>query len=160
MYQVVFARRIHEELERRNGAVIYDGREAYRSEPVDPSGWLALQNRVREVVGPHGAPQLTTVDPYQAVYLPGESPSIEQVRIPPAADPLTIGSLPELIRELRGFATASELPDDDVHLMALWAEHLEQEEGAGGADLEAYIQLMLSARQASARNLPLWIAAG
>lgn len=142
------ARLIDAELGTRSGG------ERYESEPVNALGWRALQKRVLETLDV--APQLTGIDAYQAVYVPGAS-SIEQKPIGTLADPLQVGSLDALLEELRRFAAASSLPTDDVELMQLAAGYLEHEDPDADLDVQTYVQLMLSAKQASARGQALWV---
>ena len=128
--------------------------DKYESEPVDASGWRELQRRVHQVLDV--APHLTTVDAYQAVYLPAALEHVEHVPIPNVADPLQVASLPELLDELRRFAASASLPTDDVELMQLAAHYLETDFDAD-LDVQTYVQLMLSAKQASARGQALWV---
>jgi hypothetical protein len=134
--------------------IAHDGDEAYQSEPVNAMGWRELQKRVMRTL--EGAPQLTTVDAYQAVYVPAASDQIDHLPIANLADPLQVGSLPALVEELRRFASSAALPTDDVELMQLAAHYLEADIDAD-LDVQTYVQLMLSAKQAVARNEPLWI---
>ncbi len=128
------------------------GEEPYRSDPVDAAGWRALQGAVLRALD--AAPQITTVDAYQAVYVPGAS-GVQHVVVAKLADPLQVGSLEELIAELSSFASAASLPIDDVELMALNAQLLESDEV--NLELETYVQLMLTARQARSRGVALWV---
>ncbi|HYC89007.1 MAG TPA: hypothetical protein VEO54_07330 [Thermoanaerobaculia bacterium] len=128
------------------------GTEPYRSDPVDAGGWRALQARVMRTLD--SSPQLTTVDAYQAVYVPGFE-GVSHVGVANLADPLQVGSLDALLLELQRFAAASSLPVDDVELMSLAAQLLESDEV--NLELETYVQLMLSARQALARRQALWV---
>lgn len=138
-----------------NGAT---GEEPYRSEPVDASGWLKLQQRAALTVGGPAVPHLVNIDAYQAVYLPDGVTNVEHIPIANAADPLQIGSITELLDELRKFAASASLPTDDVELMQLGAHYLESDElFDSDLDVQTYVQLMLSAKQAAARRLPLWI---
>lgn len=133
---------------------IADGEEPYESEPVPATGWRALQTRVLKTLD--YAPQLTGIDAYQAVYVPDAHEGVDHLPVPNLADPLQIGSLPALLEELRRFATAASLPTDDVELMQLGAHYLEGDLDAD-LDVQTYVQLMLSAKQAVARQQPLWI---
>jgi hypothetical protein len=142
------ARRIDAELGRRPGS------DAYESEPVNAMGWRALQKRVLETLDV--APQLTGIDAYQAVYVPGAI-GVEQKPIGSLADPLQVGSLEALLEELRRFAAAASLPTDDLELMGLAAHYLESEDVDADLDVQTYVQLMLSAKQASARGQALWV---
>jgi hypothetical protein len=128
--------------------------DAYESEPINVLGWRALQKRVLETLDV--APQLTSIDAYQAVYVPGAA-SIEHKPIGTLADPLQIGSLDALLDELRRFASAASLPTDDLELMRLAAQYLEHEDADADLDVQTYVQLMLSAKQASARQQALWV---
>ena len=74
-----------------------------------------------------------------------------------AADPLQVGSLDALLEELRRFASATSLPTDDLELMRLAASYLEDEDPDADLDVQTYVQLMLSAKQASARGQALWV---
>ncbi len=130
------------------------GEDAYHSEPVDAKGWRALQRRVLETLDV--APQLTGIDAYQAVYVPGAT-AIEQKPIGTLADPLQVGGLDALLEELRRFAAAASLPTDDVELMQLAVHYLESEDVDADLDVQTYVQLMLSAKQASARGQALWV---
>ena len=149
------ARAVDDELHRRFPALESDADEKYESDPVDASGWRMLQQRVLRTLDV--APQLTTVDAYQAVYIPGAGSSVEHVPIANAADPLQVGSLAQLIEELRRFAKAASLPIDDVELMQLAAQYLEHDDPDADLDVQTYIQLMLSAKQAAARKQALWV---
>jgi hypothetical protein len=149
------AQAVDEELHKRFPEVARDAYERYESDPLDARGWRSLQQRVLQTLDV--APQLTTVDAYQAVYIPAAFQNVEHVPIASAADPLQVGSLQQLIEELRRFATAASLPIDDVELMQLNAHYLEQDDPDADLDVQTYIQLMLSAKQAAARQQPLWI---
>ena len=127
--------------------------DPYQSEPVDAYGWRALQQRVLQTLDV--AEQVTAIDAYQAVYLPDAPATIEHVTIPNLADPLQVGSVPALVDDLRRFAEKAELPIDDLELMQLGAHLLETAEGQ--PDVETYVQLMLSAKQAIARRQGLWV---
>ena len=81
---------------------------------------------------------------------------VEHVPIANLADPLQIGSLPALLDELRLFAAGASLPTDDVELMQLAAHYLEGDFDAD-LDVQTYVQLFLSAKQAAARNQALWV---
>ena len=128
------------------------GGEPYRSDPVDAAGWRALQGAVLRALD--AAPQITTVDAYQAVYVPGAE-GVRHVAVAKLADPLQVGSLEALLAELSLFASASSLPVDDVELMALNAQLLESDEV--NLEVETYVQLMLTARQARSRGVALWV---
>lgn len=129
--------------------------EAYQSEPVPAMGWRALQSRVMRVLD--AAPQLTTVDAYQAVYLPSHADGVEHVPVGNLADPLQVGSLTALLDELSRFAAATSLPTDDLELMRLAAHYLEGDDVDADLDVQTYVQLMLSAKQALARMQALWV---
>lgn len=131
-----------------------DGDEPYQSEPVDASGWRLLQQRVMRTLDV--APQLTTVDAYQAVYVPPPADHVEHLPVANLADPLQVGSLSALVEELRAFAGKAALPTDDVELMQLAAHYLESDFDKD-LDVQTYVQLLLSAKQATARNQALWI---
>ena len=135
-------------------ALASDGDEAYHSEPVDASGWRLLQQRVLRTMDL--APQIAGVDAYQAVYIPPASDHVDHLPVANLADPLQVGSLPALIAELRTFAEKNALPTDDVELMQLAAHYLETDVDKD-LDVQTYVQLLLSAKQAIARNQPLWI---
>lgn len=129
--------------------------EAYQSEPVDASGWRALQQRVLRALDV--APQVTAIDAYQAVYLPGVPPAIEHLPVANLADPLQVGSLAALIDDLNRFAETASLPTDDLELMQLAAHYLEEAEESADVDVQTFVQLMLSAKQAVARGQALWV---
>jgi hypothetical protein len=149
------ARAIDVELQKRFSASPRAGEDAYQSDPVDASGWRALQRRVHQALDV--APHLTGVDAYQAVYVPASIEHVEHVPIGNLADPLQIAGLPELLDELNRFATKASLPTDDVELMQLAAHYLESEDVDADLDIQTYVQLMLSAKQASARGQALWV---
>ncbi|HEX6161351.1 MAG TPA: hypothetical protein VF111_14345, partial [Thermoanaerobaculia bacterium] len=97
--------------------------EAYRSEPIEPAGWVQLQHRAAEELGGPNVPHLVSIDAYQSVYLPGVE-QVESVLVPQAADPLQVGGVDALLRELRALAGKASLPIDDVELMQLAAHYL------------------------------------
>ena len=148
------AQAIEAELRKQFPSVVRDDDGPYESEPVDAMGWRQLQQRVMRTLDV--APQLTTVDAYQAVYVPVAHAQVEHVPVANLADPLQIGSLPALIDELHRFAAGSSLPTDDVELMQLAAHYLEDDFDAD-LDVQTFVQLLLSAKQASARNQALWV---
>jgi hypothetical protein len=132
--------------------------EAYRSELVEGGGWPALQFRAADILGGEAVPQIATVEAYQAVYIPNGPKEVAHLPIPNAADPLQVGNLEGLIGELRAFADKASLPTDDVELMNLAAKYLEDDEAFDSdLDVQTYVQLMLTAKQAAARQQPLWI---
>jgi len=143
------ARAVEEALQKRfsikNGA----GDEAYRSDDVDPRGWAALQTRV---------PQIANIDAYQAVFVAAPLRGIEEIAVANVADPFHVASLPALVEGLERFASGAKLPVDEVELMQLAAKYLEDDELIeADLDVQTYVQLMLSARQAIARGQALWI---
>lgn len=148
------ARAVDAELRKQFPSIVHGRGEPYESEPVEAIGWRQLQERVMRTLD--AAPQLTTVDAYQAVYVPGGHNGVAHVPVANLADPLQIGSLPALLDELRRFAAASSLPTDDVELMQLAAHYLEGDFDAD-LDVQTYVQLLLSAKQAAARNEALWV---
>lgn len=148
------AQAVDAELRQQFPSVVHDGGDPYESEPVDAMGWRQLQERVLRTLDV--APQLTGVDAYQAVYVPGAHNGVAHVAVANLADPLQIGSLAALLEELRRFAAAASLPTDDVELMQLAAHYLEGDFDAD-LDVQTYVQLMLSAKQAAARNEALWV---
>ena len=149
------ARAIDAELRGRFPAVAHDGTDRYESEPVDATGWRALQKRVLLTLDV--APQLTTIDAYQAVYVPDTHEGVDHLPVANLADPLQVGSLPALLEELRRFAAKASLPTDDLELMKLAAHYLETDDVNADLDVQTYVQLLLSAKQAAAHNQPLWV---
>jgi len=147
-----FAAAVDAELRKR--FALADGDEPYHSEELDAGGWMELQLRATSLLG--RAPQLA-MEAYQAVYVPAAFEGIQHVAVANAADPLQVGSLPALIEELRELASRAELPTDDLELMKLGAHYLEDEDPTRDLDVQTYVQLMLSAKQASARGQALWI---
>lgn len=132
--------------------------EAYRSDLVEGGGWSALQFRAADILGGAAVPQIATVEAYQAVYIPNGPNNVEHLPIPNAADPLQVGNLDALVGELRAFADKASLPTDEVELMNLAAKYLEDDEAFDSdLDVQTYVQLMLTAKQAVARKQPLWI---
>jgi hypothetical protein len=133
---------------------VVDG-DAYRSDPVDAAGWAQLQGRARRLIS---APHLAGLDAYQSVYLSMRFERVEQLAIPTVADPLEVGSLDALLDELRLFASHASLPTDDVELMQLAAKYLEDDDlFDSDLDIQTYVQLLLTAKQASAHGFPLWL---
>jgi hypothetical protein len=126
----------------------------YESDSLPATSWRELQSRVGERV-----PQVSGMDAYQAVYLSGGAPAvIEVVPVPGLADPVHVGGLDALLSELRAFAAGQAWPIEDLELMQLANNYLEDDElFERDLDVQVYVQLMLSARQASARNEALWI---
>ena len=135
---------------------VVDG-DAYRSDPVEAAGWAQLQARAMRLIS---APHLGGLDAYQSVYLPLRFDRVEHIAIPTVADPLEVGSLDALLDELRLFASHASLPTDDVELMQLAAKYLEDDDlFDADLDVQTYVQLLLTAKQASAHGVQLWINA-
>ena len=125
--------------------------DRYESEPVEFAGWRDLAKH---------APVLASIDPYQAVFIPGHVASVESLTIPNAADPLVVAGLDRLLGALRTFAADRALPTDDVELMELSARFLEDDLLiSADLDVQTYVQLMLSAKQAAATRRALWVVA-
>jgi hypothetical protein len=134
---------------------VVDG-DAYQSDPVDAAGWSQLQAHAMRLIA---APHLGGLDAYQSVYLPLRFQRVEHVAIPTVADPLEVGSLDVLLDELRLFASRASLPTDDVELMQLAAKYLEDDDlFSSDLDIQTYVQLLLTAKQASSHGSQLWIA--
>lgn len=131
-----------------------DRHDPYESEPVEATGWRLLQQRVLQTID--HSPQLASIDAYQAVYVPAMLDHVEHLPIANLADPLQIGSLPLLVEELKRFAATASLPTDDLELMKLAAHYLEHEDVDADLDVQTYVQLMLSAKQAMTRGQALW----
>jgi hypothetical protein len=153
------AQAIDAELRKRFPALIAVDVESYRSDPVEGIGWSQLQARVMRTID--AAPHLSGLDAYQSVYLPLRFERVEHIVIPTVADPLEVGSLDALIDELRGFAAKASLPTDDVELMQLAAKYLEDDAlFDADLDIQTYVQLLLTAKQAAAHRTALWIESG
>ena len=121
----------------------------YTSDETDARGWSELQKKI---------PQLAGIDAYQAIFLDAQISGIETLAVPNLADPFHVASLPDLVRNLGAFASASSLPTDDLELMQLAVKYLEDDALIDAdLDVQTYVQLMLSARQAVARKQALWI---
>ena len=104
------------------------------------------------------APHLAGLDAYQSVYLPMRFERVEHIAIPTVADPLEVGSLDVLLDELRLFASHASLPTDDVELMQLAAKYLEDDElFDSDLDVQTYVQLLLTAKQAASRGVSMWL---
>ena len=155
MFGEDLARAVDAELRKRFAPEHRDGEDAYRSDPVNALGWRRLQERVLKTLDV--APQIVSVDAYQAVYVPSAAAGVEHIPVGNLADPLQIGSLDALLDELRRFAASASLPTDDVELMQLAAHYLESDDVDADLDVQTYVQLMLSAKQANARREALWI---
>lgn len=122
----------------------------YRSDAVDGRGWAVLQERI---------PELAPIDPYQAVFIPAPIDCVTEVALPNVADPLHVCSLDALMTALSAYAKRESLPVDDVELMQLAANYLESEEEDADLDVQLYVQLMQTSKQASVHQQPLWIVA-
>jgi len=143
------ARAVEETLREKFPVTNGEGEDPYRSDEVDIRGWAALQTRV---------PQIAGIDAYQAVFVAAPLRGIEELTVPNVADPFHVASLPALVDGLQQFAKRAKLPVDEVELMQLAAKYLEDDELVDAdLDVQTYVQLMLSARQAMARNQALWI---
>ena len=130
--------------------------EPYRSDPVEGIGWPQLQTRVTRTI--ESAPHLSGLDAYQSVYLPLRFEHVERIVIPTVADPFEAGSLDALLDELRLFAAKASLPTDEVELMQLAAKYLEDDALFDtDLDIQTYVQLFLTAKQAAAHGVGLWI---
>ena len=144
------AQAVEEKLRGRFALPACTDEESYRSDDVEAAGWLALQKRLAAIAN---------VDAYQAVFVPAPVKRLEEVTVPNLADPLHVAGLDALLKGLHDFAAKSSLPTDDVKLMALAALYLEDDALVDqDLDVQTYVQLMLSAKQAAARKQPLWIA--
>jgi hypothetical protein len=129
--------------------------EAYRSDPVEATGWPQLQARGMRLIA---APHLGGLDAYQSVYLPLRFDRVEHIAIATVADPLEVGSLDMLLDELRLFASHASLPTDDVELMQIAARYLEDDDlFSTDLDVQTYAQLLLTAKQAAAHGLAVWL---
>ena len=125
--------------------------DRYESDPVEYAGWRELARRT---------PLLAAIEPYQAVFVPAEVMSVGTLTVPNAADPLQVASLTRLLEELRAFAADAAVPTDDVELMELSARYLEDDLLiSDDLDMQAYVQLMLCAKQAAATRRALWVVA-
>jgi len=146
---------IDAELRKRFPSVSRINIQPYRSDPVEAAGWPQLQARVMRLIS---APHLGGLDAYQSVYLPLRFERVEHIAIPTVADPLEVGSLDALLDELRLFAVQASLPTDEVELMQLAAKYLEDDElFDADLDVQTYVQLLLTAKQAAAHGVCMWL---
>lgn len=137
------------ELKKRFRMPPADASEPYRSDEVDGRGWAALQNRVAELAG---------IDAYQAAFIPALIAGVVEIRLPNVADPLHLAALDGLVEALEKFARSASLPTDEVELLQLAARYLENDELLDrDLDIQTYVQLMLSAKQATVRRQPVWL---
>ena len=136
---------VEAELRKRFALPAAVSEEPYESDEVDGRGWAALQKRV---------PELAPIDAYQAVFVPAPADCVVEVALPNVADPLHVCGLDTLVQE---FAKRASLPTDDVELMQLAAHYLESDDIDADLDVQTYVQLMLTAKQAAVHRLPLWI---
>jgi len=128
---------------------------AYVSDEVHVSGWRALQARVGSVMQ---ALHITAIDIYLAGYVPLPLAAIEELPVANAADPLQVGSVETLLSELRDFASRVSLPTDEVELMGLANRYLEDDALIDAdLDVQTFVQVFLSAKQAAALGMALWI---
>jgi hypothetical protein len=147
---------IDAELRKRFPSLASADGEPYRSDPVEAVGWSQLQARAMRLIA---SPHLGGLDAYQSVYLPVRFERVEHIAVPTVADPLETGSLDVLLDELRLFAAQASLPTDDVELMQLAAKYLEDDDlFDADLDIQTYVQLLLTAKQAAAHGVALWIA--
>jgi len=146
---------IDAELRKRYPSLARVNSQPYRSDPVEAVGWPQLQARAMRLIS---APHLSGLDAYQSVYLPLRFERVEHIAIPTVADPLEVGSLDALLDELRLFAAQASLPTDDVELMQLAAKYLEDDELFDkDLDVQTYVQLLLTAKQAAAHGVCMWL---
>lgn len=138
------------ELKKRYPAIASsNATDAYRSDAVDGRGWGELQR---------GVPALANIDAYQAAFIPALVPGVVEIALPNVADPLHLASLGMLVQALEHFAAARSLPTDEVQLLQLAAHYLESDELIDtDLDIQTYVQLMLSAKQATTRRQAVWI---
>lgn len=149
-----FGESVNDALRGRFASLQLEGGEPYESDEVDVTGWRALQKRVAQVMD---APQIVGIDAYLAVYVPLPV-EIEEIPIANAADPLHVGSVDALMEELRDFASRVSLPTDEVELMQLGIRYLEDDAlFDADLDVQTYVQLMLSAKQAAATKRALFV---
>jgi len=125
-----------------------DSTEPYRSDEVEGRGWAELQKRV---------PELAQIDAYQAVFVPAPADCVVEIALPNVADPLHACGLDTLLEALQSFAKRASLPTDDVELMQLAAHYLESDDPDADLDVQTYVQLMQTAKQAAIHRQPLWI---
>ena len=141
---------IDTELRKRFALPAAESEEPYHSDEVDGRGWAALQERVPEIAG---------IDAYQAVFIPAQSDCVVEIPLPHVADPLHVCSIDMLMDALQQFAKRASLPTDDVELMQLAAHFLEGDDPNADLDVQTYVQLMLTAKQAAVHRQPLWLYA-
>ncbi|HEX7707184.1 MAG TPA: hypothetical protein VF701_12065 [Thermoanaerobaculia bacterium] len=145
---------VDSELRARFAGLAPPSDDRYESEPVAPSAWRELQQKVLRTL--EYAPQITAIEAYQAVYLPQPLETVVHLPVGSLADPLQVGSLPALVEELVEYAGRRSLPTDDLELMQLGVRYLEGD-ATEDLDVQMFVQLLLSARQALARNQSLWV---
>jgi hypothetical protein len=129
----------------------------YYGEQAD-SGWLELQRRAAEELGPEGVPNLLALSAEQGgVYVPA---LVSAVSLPLAAGvPLCCASLPGLRGELAELAQRWELPLDDEGLIELLDVARDPDDGwvADAPEILTYARLALASNEALRRDCPLWL---
>jgi len=97
------------------------------------------------------------MEAWQGVYVPGEA-DIGFFTFDGHSTPLSVASLDQLIGELEAIGVALGLPTDGADLRSLFLGYRDDDDRCDDdMDIQTYVQLLLSAREAKKRNQPLWV---
>lgn len=132
-------------------------RPRFWSEELGDEWGKKLQERAIDKLGQQTVPHLAWCDWYSTVYVPAEV-ALRKLKI--GRDHLLVGSLPALVQELEEVARILGMPRPN-QLADLLRKARSYDTGRGLADrdpeVQAYLQLAITAEEAAEQDLPLWI---
>jgi hypothetical protein len=130
--------------------------DPYFSEELAWSGWEQLQQRAAQAAGTSGVSHLLSMEAWCGCFVPVET---EPVAFEFEGDttPLSVASLPMLLRELEAVGTRSGLRTDETGLQELVWKYQADDLADEDMDLQTYAQLLLAARVAQVRRQVLWV---
>jgi hypothetical protein len=140
------------------GQFVFDSSDPpYTSEEVGWSGWRQLQDRARGLIPEEKIAHFLSMEAWQGVYVPVET-DIGVFTFDGHSTPLSVASLDHLLGELEAIGVALGLPTDGADMQSLFLGYRDDDDRCDDdMDIQTYVQLLLSAREAKKRNQPLWV---
>jgi hypothetical protein len=98
-----------------------------------------------------------SMEAWQGVYVPVET-DIGVFTFDGHSTPLSVASLDHLLGELEAIGVALGVRTEGADLQSLFLGYCDDDDRCDDdMDIQTYVQLLLSAREAKKRNQPLWV---
>jgi hypothetical protein len=138
-------------------SIVLDSSDApYSSAEVAWSGWALLQEKAVQTITAEQAPHFLSMAAWFGCFVPTEVRS-GALEFPGESLPMSVASLPALVRELELVGGVLGLPIDDRGLRQLARRYQDEDIEEDDFANQTYVELLLAAHEATRRRQVLWV---